>query len=1009
MKNIKKLFSHLGSPFTIGTLVTLIVTWASLDYYANRHNISGKSDGSIAGLIQEIHEKTIDWRLNDRGLRPPHERVAILAIDDDSIELEGRWPWSRTKIAKLIDRTLMYGTKHIAFDIIFSEADSTSIQPLLDRLGRASNPDPKSKAFLAPLLQAEAQEADSDRILANSIQARSDALVMGAFYLGELETPAHSELCLDGLFERSYPSRYWSKELNPITVIDSPLNKFNFPRAPLKEHLAAYFVALEASRARQWLDTHPKVTERLRKDLQQTDAAIDPEFIPGLISIVLNNDYDTGKALLGEIDPAYQDIERLREFYGRFVDGFEKRELAEIRKVIRQAGFDYCERFLSPADELLNENNYLKTWGDSPETRQEFAELSWQTFWSRLQTLAAQKQSLSLEEAIANFKSNLMPNAIPQIEQWTVNIPLLLDATSHTGYFNAAQDLDGNIRRTRLLVRHGNSYATSLALKTFLVDKGYSSVVKIDLENVGRSDAQSRQLRSLEINDADGNTVMMIPADSTGKLMINYSGPRFMIPHVSATQLLNDKPWMTVIWRHRDAKTGEWIEDYNYKVNKKEFLRDKILIAGATAVGVYDLRVTPFDENFPGVETHANVLSNLLTEEARTKGQKISNEIPGFLRTHPLEERIMWAILLAGGIVLSALLTWFGSLAGLGITIFLFSLVYAFDKYFLFASGIVSTVALPLGLISADFVALTFYKYFTEERTKRELKGTFQKYVSPAIVNEILSDPANIELGGRKMNLTVMFSDVRGFTTISERLDPRALSDLLNSYLTPMTNLVFQHKGTLDKYMGDAIMAFWGAPLKFDDHAKHAARCALEMLKKLAELQAEFRSKGLPEIDIGIGLNTGEMSVGNMGSNTVRSYTVMGDAVNLGSRLEGINKEYGTRIIISEFTQAAIKDAFVSREVDWVKVKGKDLPVRIFELIAEGQAPEEQKESLQHFAEGFDLYHQKRFIEARGAFERALASRPDDSVSQLYVKRCSNYLEEPPPDNWDGVFTMKTK
>jgi adenylate cyclase len=438
-------------------------------------------------------------------------------------------------------------------------------------------------------------------------------------------------------------------------------------------------------------------------------------------------------------------------------------------------------------------------------------------------------------------------------------------------------------------------------------------------------------------------------------------------------------------------------------------LKDKLLVAGATAIGIYDLRVTPFDQNYPGVETHANFLSNLLIENARALGEAVDPKAPGFLKTSPYEEKLMWVILLGLGLLMSALLTHYGSVAGLGITAVALGIVYAVDRFYLFKSGIVVVIIFPILSIVMNFVFLTFYKYFTEERKKRELKGTFEKYVSPAIVAEVLADPSNIELGGKKVELTVMFSDVRGFTTISEKLDPRALSDLLNSYLTPMTNLVFEHKGTLDKYMGDAIMSFWGAPIHFPDHAKHGCRCALAMIVKLKELQAEYRAKGLPEIDIGIGLNTGEMSVGNMGSDTVRSYTVMGDAVNLGSRLEGINKQYGTRIIISEFTYAAIKDSFICREVDWVRVKGKAQPVRIYELVTEGKASAPVQDLLSHFNQGFNLYHEKKFTEAMECFAKGLNVDPDDAVTQLYQERCQDYLKDPPPDDWDGVFTMTSK
>ena len=261
-----------------------------------------------------------------------------------------------------------------------------------------------------------------------------------------------------------------------------------------------------------------------------------------------------------------------------------------------------------------------------------------------------------------------------------------------------------------------------------------------------------------------------------------------------------------------------------------------------------------------------------------------------------------------------------------------------------------------------------------------------------------------------KMEMSVFFSDIRGFTTISEKLDPKALSDLLNHYLTPMTDIIFKNSGTLDKYMGDAIMAFFGAPVPSDRHAAQACIAALDQIDKLKDLQKIYKEQGLPMIDIGIGINTGEMSVGNMGSETVRNYTVMGDSVNLGSRLEGINKQYGTRIIISEFTQAQISaDEFLFREIDWVKVKGKTEPVRIFELMAHGESPQAVRDRVTRFNSGFAYYHDQKWQEAIDSFNAALSFDPSDQTSQLYVDRCRNYLKTPPGERWDGVFTMTTK
>jgi adenylate cyclase len=595
------------------------------------------------------------------------------------------------------------------------------------------------------------------------------------------------------------------------------------------------------------------------------------------------------------------------------------------------------------------------------------------------------------DDWLQSFKSRASINSIPVGTHWTMDITKVSEKTKHTAFFNADLDSDGTIRSNHLIVRTGKTYFPSLGLKAYLLATQQNAAVTMDVNAAtGR-----REIKEFNIADNDsGNTVFKVPTDGQGSLLINYAGKQKMFPHLSLAELLSPGDDAEIDITSKDEKTGKWTTTQE-KIKKSTWLRDKIFIVGATAVGIYDLRVTPFEENYPGVETHANVVSNLLNRR--------------FLRNWDEERAKMPVVLLVVGFVLSLLLAQLGALGGLAVTSSFIAVFVILDKFYLFDHGVVVTIIWPLMLIAVVFITLTFYRYFTEERGKKELRQTFAKYVSPSIVEEILSDPKNIELGGRKVNLTVMFSDVRGFTTISEKLDPRALSDLLNSYLTPMTELVFKNRGTLDKYMGDAIMAFFGAPIGYPDHAKHACRCALQSLEKLFELQKEYEKKGLPTIDIGIGLNSGEVSVGNMGSETVRSYTVMGDAVNLASRLEGINKQYGTRIIISEFTHEQVKDSFICREVDWVRVKGKVLPVKIFELIAEKKVSARAVELLKHFQEGYERYHEKAWSPALDAFTKALNLQPDDEVAKLYVTRCQEYLVEPPPDDWDGVFTMKTK
>jgi len=598
----------------------------------------------------------------------------------------------------------------------------------------------------------------------------------------------------------------------------------------------------------------------------------------------------------------------------------------------------------------------------------------------------------SYDEWLNDFRAKSLPNGLQYAVNWNLNTPTIAQGTKHTAFFNTEQDTDGTIRGKFLIARTGNSYFPALSLKAMLV--ATDTNVAPALERSAITGAKEISKMDVTSNET-GDTVYSIPVDGEGKLMLDYAGPQKMYPYLSFADLLSDSPDATIQQRVLDPKSKKWVETER-TVKKAEFIKNKIFIVGATAVGIYDLRVTPFEENFPGAETHLNALDNMLSKK--------------FFKSNPEEIAQMPVFLAAIGALLSIALAYLGALPGLLLTASAMIGTYLFDKYYLFNNGTILAIVWPVFLIAILYVALTFYRYLTEERGKKELRQTFQKYVSPAIVEEILAHPKNIELGGRKTHLTVFFSDVRGFTTISEKLDPRALSDLLNSYLTPMTDIVFKNRGTLDKYMGDAIMAFFGAPITYNDHAKYACRCSLQSLKKLFELQKQIEAKGLPTIDIGIGLNTGDVSVGNMGSETVRSYTVMGDAVNLASRLEGINKQYGTRIILSEMTYAEVKDNFVCREVDLVRVKGKAQPVKIYELVAEEKAPNADVADLLKFSQdGFGLYQQRLWQKSIDSWNRVLEKTPTDELSKLYIQRCQDYLAEPPDDFWDGVFVMKTK
>jgi adenylate cyclase len=424
-------------------------------------------------------------------------------------------------------------------------------------------------------------------------------------------------------------------------------------------------------------------------------------------------------------------------------------------------------------------------------------------------------------------------------------------------------------------------------------------------------------------------------------------------------------------------------------------LKDKIVLFGATSIGIYDIRPTPFESTYPGVEIHANVLENIIREDYLTR--------PNMLKA--LE---VIAMLLAGvvfGILLSKVKLQYSVVA---VALFIAGYLW-FDFYVLFMKGFITRSILLVAELLCLVIGISVFRYFGEEREKGKIRKVFQTYITKSVVEEVLKDPSKLKLGGQKKMLTVFFSDIRSFTTISEKLKPEQLVHQLNEYLTPMTNIIFKHEGTLDKYMGDAIMAIFGAPLDQPDHARRCCEAALDMMDELRALRSKWKSQGLPELNIGIGVNTGEMVVGNMGSDVKFEYTVIGDNVNLGSRLEGTNKEYGTNIIISETTNSLVSGALYTRELDELMVKGKKEPVRIFELRGRGKPEETEKRFIDAFSEGLDLYRRQRWDEAAAVFRRTLEMVPGDPPSARYLERIEYLKANPPGPDWKGVWVMKTK
>ncbi|MBI2373293.1 MAG: adenylate/guanylate cyclase domain-containing protein [Deltaproteobacteria bacterium] len=423
----------------------------------------------------------------------------------------------------------------------------------------------------------------------------------------------------------------------------------------------------------------------------------------------------------------------------------------------------------------------------------------------------------------------------------------------------------------------------------------------------------------------------------------------------------------------------------------------KIIFIGATALGTGDQRVTPVSGFEPGVHIHATLAQNILD------GLHFSR--PRWVVF--LELLVFLSVGLLGGLVMARQDALGQILTAIGLV-----LGWVLVDHFAFLSrGILAVRVLVIAQVFLTLLVVASWRFLVEEREKRKTKRALGQYLSPAVMKKVLEHPEEyLRLGGRRYEATVLFSDIRGFTTFSEALTPEALGALLNRYMTPMTHIVFANGGTLDKYIGDAVMAFWGAPVEQDDHAVRAARAALQMIAKVKELNVEFARDELPVIAIGIGLSSGPMTIGNMGSDTYFAYTALGDRVNLGSRLEGQTKTYGVDILVAEATYHAIKETMLCRGLDALRVKGKHEPVEIYELVAEQPGSPQQEEWVRTFANARKLYLARRFDEAGVEFEKAYAlGGPKDKASHEYVELCRQYLATPPPADWDGVRVAASK
>ncbi len=622
---------------------------------------------------------------------------------------------------------------------------------------------------------------------------------------------------------------------------------------------------------------------------------------------------------------------------------------AELLEELQEAQGDNDE----PPAELLEE---LQEGGEMPPAEM-LEEEGFSDLLGGLDDLGPDEQDAYIPEKILrqayrNILGDAPMFSLPSADGVLHPIDKFVDASQGFGFVNFHPDIDGGLRWEIMAFE--------------FLDRVYPPIgVRMLLEyyDLGFDDLAIIKGKGIRLGDID------IPTDEKGRMLVNYYGP---------VESFAYKPIVDIL-------------DGNFQPGT---FQDKIVLVGGTWTGLGDVWLTPFDPSLPGVEKHATVISNILQGD--------------FIKRPPSARLISLLLIVVTGLALGFFIPRLPSVIHvLAFAVSTLVAVVVIVVVMFSSFGTWVNFVYPVGNLMIVSIGVVVYQYFTEEREKRQIKKAFKMYLNDALVEQLAENPDGLQLGGDEKVLTVLFSDIRNFTSISEGMTPEQLVSLINTYLSLMTKTIMNENGTVDKYIGDAIMAIYGAPVFSEKHPEQACRAALKMMYDLDRVKDEWMERGYPEINIGIGINTGRMVVGNMGSEDRFDYTVMGDSVNLASRLEGLTKAYSAGIIISEFTEENIS-GFTVKDLDLVRVKGKDKPIRIFELLAEGEPGLELSLELEGYSEALEHYRNMDWDKALGEFGR-LDEKYRAHIYKIYHQRCAAFKQNPPKDGWDGVFTFTTK
>ncbi|MDN5097057.1 adenylate/guanylate cyclase domain-containing protein [Aliarcobacter butzleri] len=537
-----------------------------------------------------------------------------------------------------------------------------------------------------------------------------------------------------------------------------------------------------------------------------------------------------------------------------------------------------------------------------------------------------------------------------------LNIPQIQDKAYSSGFFNNIPDDTGIIRSVPLVISYDDTIYPSLALEVIRVINDTQKVLVQYDEN---------GISNIVLDD------ISIPTDRYGRMLINFRGPERSFKYISA------------------------IDIYNNSFDKSE-IDGKIVLIGTSAAGLFDLRAIPFDSIFPGVEVHANIIDNILMQDFIYKASWLDGA------------NILIIFVLS---IIVVMLTTYTTFWANPIIFISFSTSYLFLVYnLLFDYGIVLNILFPIATVLIASIMTTLFDYFYNIKKEEAIKAKFASKVSKNVMDDILKNIDKNEFSAKSKEVTIFFSDIRGFTNISEKLDAKELISFLNRYMQPMSEIIIKYQGTIDKFIGDAIMAYWNAPIDIKNHCDLALKASLEQLEVLEKLNVELQKENLPKIDIGIGLNTGTVIVGEMGSSLRSDYTVIGDTINLGSRVESLCKYYDSKLNISNFTKDKLQEKYIFRFLDLVKVKGKNEPVEIWQVLGKGEAKESLKEELDSYHKAIEFYKNSDFINALEIFESLEnnENKTNKDIYKIYITRCKEFIKTP-PKNFDGVYEHTTK